>query len=728
MTPEPSTRHLRAAMLYAQLGYFVFPAHEPIFDKAGRCVGCTCEAYKRSEKYHEVLIAQRRERDFDPNYVCPQPGKCPRVKWREASTIDENQIRQWWQWWPNANIGIDTGKSRMLAFDQDSYKENYEGGGVDLDTETVTSLTGGGGTHLWYRMPAGAEYGNGKGDLPAGIDIRGVGGYVIVPPSVHKSGRRYEFEIGYDPLSIELAPLPPALIAILDGAQHKQATHKTVFTTTTTEPPDLSRWCLSDKVRTLIDAPPVRGERSEADARVCTALVYAGATDDDILAVFQHHAIGTHGKYAERGDDYLSRTIARARTFVAEHPPTAPPVPASDVWAEITTWRSLAHDTDWRMLKVPTRRINTLIAVLDAVLDFATEQATLRPIVSLRQLALRAGKGSAATALATLQTLAGLCVCVATDAKHGGTLIHLASTETFALRLNTDKGGVYHVQSQRETPHATFTANKMDDPFLSGTSRWAKQNLDRPEDAEQLRQWLAVTAGLGVMALRIIDLLSDGGDYKAADVAEALHVANVGSVRRYLKRLADVSILAVETEQGDTGRPVNVYEISPEWRVVVETLRPTLRTHMLAVERSAKAERDIIDWLAERAAIEEQRNIEASAEEVKRRNRRRVRAQNALAGYLQVIDDTLSADEAHELAGQPSQRRRLIAESKRQRRTEDARVDLAAQRRAEEWDATKALVEAVSTLKADKQPKNDWARQLELAGWTPSEAARAVRW
>lgn len=50
---------------------------------------------------------------------------------------------------------------------------------------TASSRTGGGGTHLFYRYPgqAGREIRNSAGFLGPGLDVRGDGGYVVVPPS-----------------------------------------------------------------------------------------------------------------------------------------------------------------------------------------------------------------------------------------------------------------------------------------------------------------------------------------------------------------------------------------------------------------------------------------------------------------------------------------------------------------------------------------------------------------
>ena len=202
---------VRAALWYAKRGLSVFPLHEPVF--GGDVVTCTCEDWRHSEDCH----IKTPHRWLAPDQHCDGPGQCPRLKWREKSTTDADLIAKWWRAWPNANIGIDCGKSGLVVLDADLYKEAFAGDLSALDTETVTSITGGGGEHLWYLQPAGGHYGNQTGRLPAGIDIRGDGGYIAAPPSLHKSGNRYTFEHGYALHEIAIAPLPDVVKQMIDG-------------------------------------------------------------------------------------------------------------------------------------------------------------------------------------------------------------------------------------------------------------------------------------------------------------------------------------------------------------------------------------------------------------------------------------------------------------------------------------------------------------------------------
>ena len=225
------TDNLRYAQAYAQrLNWSVFPIHNPIFAANGICTGCTCEHYRRSDE-----CKQKHPRLFlGSDGKCANPGKCLRVAWASKSTTDNAIISRWWgQMWRGVdvdtgevievspNLAIDCGKSGILAFDADTYKDQA-GDLLDIipshQQETVTAITGGGGTHLIYDAQ-GKPYGNSTQGLPPGIDIRGIGGYIVVAPSVHKSGRRYEWEELYSPSQTALLPIPKALDAIL-GAAH----------------------------------------------------------------------------------------------------------------------------------------------------------------------------------------------------------------------------------------------------------------------------------------------------------------------------------------------------------------------------------------------------------------------------------------------------------------------------------------------------------------------------
>ena len=160
-------------------------------------------------------------------FHCEPRGKepCTRHGCKDA-TRDLDQIRKWWTRWLDSNVAIATGaSSRVLVLDIDP----RHGGDDTLATlgasfgklpETPTVLTGGGGLHIYFRHP-GVEIPNSAGRVGPGIDVRGDGGYVIAPPSVHQSGNLYHWEVSSRIDELTIADAPQGLLdLILAHANH----------------------------------------------------------------------------------------------------------------------------------------------------------------------------------------------------------------------------------------------------------------------------------------------------------------------------------------------------------------------------------------------------------------------------------------------------------------------------------------------------------------------------
>lgn len=189
-----------AALDYARQGLAVFPVWPALpFPKGGGFI-CGCGRLN-----------------------CDQPAKHPIGRLAphglNDATVDAERVRHLWGARPDANIGFATGA--IVAIDIDP----RHGGTIEAIHEPLPATwrvtTGGGGLHLYFRSPGG-EIRNTASKLAAGIDTRGVGGYTILPPSSHVSGRCYSWEPNCGPGEMPLAALPSSIAARL--AAKKQAT------------------------------------------------------------------------------------------------------------------------------------------------------------------------------------------------------------------------------------------------------------------------------------------------------------------------------------------------------------------------------------------------------------------------------------------------------------------------------------------------------------------------
>jgi hypothetical protein len=184
------------AVAYAEAGALVLPLHSPVWPESNSadCADCV----EGSVPSCSCLRAD-----------CRDIGKHPRTLHGHLdATSDVEQVTRWWSMWPNANIGIRPHAGHVVL---DIDPRN--GGDEQLAamkaryghlTPTRAARTGSGGWHLWYRFDGLAVKA-----LAPGIDVKGHGGYVVAPPSVHASGRAYRWRATGD------VEHPPAYLVTL---------------------------------------------------------------------------------------------------------------------------------------------------------------------------------------------------------------------------------------------------------------------------------------------------------------------------------------------------------------------------------------------------------------------------------------------------------------------------------------------------------------------------------
>jgi hypothetical protein len=152
------------------------------------------------------------------SFPCKPHDKTPLVRWADVATTEDNMLLGWWDTNPTANIAIATGKrSGIVVLDVDLDHDGYESLQTLQDVygrlpETPVVLTGSGGEHIYFQHP-GFEIRNSAGKLGRGLDIRGDGGYVVAPPSIHPNGKKYEWV--KPPSTSSFAPMPEWMIELL---------------------------------------------------------------------------------------------------------------------------------------------------------------------------------------------------------------------------------------------------------------------------------------------------------------------------------------------------------------------------------------------------------------------------------------------------------------------------------------------------------------------------------
>lgn len=142
-----------------------------------------------------------------------QWGKIPAVKWKKyQSERPTEAIISEWFYRDEYNLGIVTGEiSGIVVLDLDS-EDAYQLAQSKGLSDTPTVKTGR-GYHMYYKYKEGVRNFQKRDDLP-GIDLRGEGGYVVAPPSLHcLSGTRYQWVKGKDLEDLELAELPDWVLA-----------------------------------------------------------------------------------------------------------------------------------------------------------------------------------------------------------------------------------------------------------------------------------------------------------------------------------------------------------------------------------------------------------------------------------------------------------------------------------------------------------------------------------
>lgn len=182
---------IREIKRFVEEGMAVFPAHIPISMASCSCGRSGCKSIgKHPQTYNGHKNASRDKAVISGWLKGPAFNLC--VATGAVSGVFV------------LDIDADTGGLRTL----EELKEKH--GNLPV---TWRTLTGGGGFHYFFRYP-GYSIKSRAGVLP-GLDIRGDGGYVVAPPSIHRSGLRYTWDTSCSPDETAIAEAPPWLLELL---------------------------------------------------------------------------------------------------------------------------------------------------------------------------------------------------------------------------------------------------------------------------------------------------------------------------------------------------------------------------------------------------------------------------------------------------------------------------------------------------------------------------------
>ena len=161
------TAKAEAALEYIAMGFPVIPLCWPAKDGS-----CGCGRGHQAKEIGKVPLTEHGLKD---------------------ATQTQAGVNEYWGKWPDANVAIVIPEG-YFVLDVDADRGGHES--LDIIQEqhgklpaTMSVITGGQGIHLWFRA-------NGIRNATAlagfsGLDIRGNGGYVVAPPSIHRNGNEY---------------------------------------------------------------------------------------------------------------------------------------------------------------------------------------------------------------------------------------------------------------------------------------------------------------------------------------------------------------------------------------------------------------------------------------------------------------------------------------------------------------------------------------------------------
>lgn len=184
-----------------------------------------------------IPLCSGDHKGMTPSHIkgCQSPGKRPLIsKWTDITSITIEQFEKWNKQFPTANWGLVLGQT-----------DSYNLVGIDIDGEE--------GERYWNELtkdkplPATVEFATGAGrrvlyQLPFGLQTKKQkitldgkhsevafccqGQQTVIPPSIHNSGRVYEWIPGKSPFDIDIAHAPQWIVDLVSGENLNSSNNK----------------------------------------------------------------------------------------------------------------------------------------------------------------------------------------------------------------------------------------------------------------------------------------------------------------------------------------------------------------------------------------------------------------------------------------------------------------------------------------------------------------------
>lgn len=255
-----------------------------------------------------IPICSHDHKNMSPRHIerCKCAGKTPLIKdWQHQAVTTEKDLTDWIKQFKSFNVGLPLGDaSGYCGIDVDGEE------GVKLlmdmskgDLPLTWEFTTGAGSRLIYAIPAGIktkkfkQTGSGAHQECA---LLCNGQQTVLPPSIHYSGRKYEWLEGHDPWSIDCAVAPDWLIELIRLDENASTSFKINLsaeqTRTTTLEDEFEATDMS------FDAPPeaiasknVRaqvgktGHKIVVTEELLTSPIPEGTRDNTMTAIIGHY-------------------------------------------------------------------------------------------------------------------------------------------------------------------------------------------------------------------------------------------------------------------------------------------------------------------------------------------------------------------------------------------------------------------------------------------------------